>query len=126
MAQAPPPSRCRLAGGDTPSLSASEASDCRRNRQNQTIRLAKPNYLVSAASSKSFRLVFDSCDNTFWQLHCGIDYFTHVKHEGGNSGTNGSDLDKNNILKLRHLDGGGSQGIQNLLHRSRGALPLAL
>jgi hypothetical protein len=31
--------------------------------------------------------------------------------KGGNSGTNGSDLNKNNILKPTFLDRGGSQGV---------------
>jgi hypothetical protein len=76
------PSRCRLAGGEATSSSASGAPDCHRNRQNWTIRFAKPNGPVFPVSSRSFRLLFDSCGNTFWRLCRGINYFKHVKHEG--------------------------------------------
>jgi hypothetical protein len=47
-------SRCRLAGGEAPSSSVSGTPDYRRNRQNQTIRFAKPDSLVFPILSRSF------------------------------------------------------------------------
>jgi hypothetical protein len=54
-------SRRRLAGGEALSSSVSGAPDCRQNRQNWTIRFAKPDSPVSVASSRSFRSLFISC-----------------------------------------------------------------
>jgi hypothetical protein len=54
------PSRSRFAGGEAPSSSAGGAPDCRWNRQNRTIRFAKPDNPVSIASSRSFRFMFIS------------------------------------------------------------------
>jgi hypothetical protein len=46
---------------------------------------------------------------------------------GGNSDNNGSDLDKDNILRPTFdTDGGGSQGVQSLHRLSQRAFPLAL
>jgi hypothetical protein len=49
-------SRHRLAGGEAPSSSASDASDYRRNRQKWIIQFAKPDSLVSAVLARDFRL----------------------------------------------------------------------
>jgi hypothetical protein len=56
-------SRHHLAGGEAPSSSADSATDCCRNRQNQTIRFAKFNNSVFHVLSRSFRLLSDSCGN---------------------------------------------------------------
>jgi hypothetical protein len=58
------PSRCYLARREVPSSSANSAPNCRRNRQNQTIRFAKPNSPVFPISSRSFRLLSNLCGNT--------------------------------------------------------------
>jgi hypothetical protein len=55
------PSRRHLARGEAPSTSVNGTPDCRWNRQNRTIRFAKPDSPVSTASSRSFRLLSDSC-----------------------------------------------------------------
>jgi hypothetical protein len=57
------PSRHRLALGEAPSSSASGAPDCHRNRQNRTIRFVKLDSLIFPVSSRSFRLLSDSCGN---------------------------------------------------------------
>jgi hypothetical protein len=59
-----PSSKRRLAEGEAPSLSVGGAPDCHQNRQNQTIRFAKPVSLISAASVKSFRFLSDLFGNT--------------------------------------------------------------
>jgi hypothetical protein len=55
------PFRRRLAGGEAPSSSAGGAPDYRRNRQNWTIRFAKPDSPIFFVLSWSFRLLSDSC-----------------------------------------------------------------
>jgi hypothetical protein len=65
-----------------PSSKPSGAPDCHQSRQNRTIGFAKSDTPVSVVSSRSFRILFISCDNTFWRLRWGIDYFKHIKHEG--------------------------------------------
>jgi hypothetical protein len=57
-------SRRRLAGGEASSSSAGGAPHCRRSRQNRTIRFTKPDSCpVFPVSSRSFRLMSDSCGN---------------------------------------------------------------
>jgi hypothetical protein len=94
----PPPGQTPHGREDT-LAGADGAPDCRRSRCNRTVRFARPDYPVYPDLSMSFRLLFISCVSTFCRLRWGIDYFKHVKHEGGNSSNNRSDLDKGNILK---------------------------
>jgi hypothetical protein len=78
---------------------ADGAPDCHQSRRNQTIRFAKPNSLVCPILSKGF----GSC------LFCVVTHFGNSARDsttsstssmkGENSGNNGSDLDKSNILK---------------------------
>jgi hypothetical protein len=58
------PSRRRLAGGEASSSSVCEAPDCRRSRQNQTIRFTKLDCPVFPILSRSFWLLSNSSGNT--------------------------------------------------------------
>jgi hypothetical protein len=60
------PSGHRLAKGEAPSSSAGGAPDYHRSRQNWTIQFTKLDSLVFPISSRSFQLLSNSCDNTFW------------------------------------------------------------
>jgi hypothetical protein len=64
--QAPSPIKRRLAGGEATLSELGGAPDHRRSRQNRTVRFLKLDYPVSSISSRSFRLVFNSCGNIFW------------------------------------------------------------
>jgi hypothetical protein len=104
------------------------APDCHQSRQNLTVRFAKPDHLVSAVSSRAIQSLFILCDNTFWRLHWGLDYFKHVKHEGWKLRPQRirPQQGQHPQCHLQHHDGGGSQGVRSLPRRSRRALPLTL
>jgi hypothetical protein len=128
MVHASPLSRHRLARGEASSSSANGTPDCHRNRQNRTIRFAKPDRPVFPISSRSFWLLCDSCGNKFWWLSWGIDYFKHVKHEGWKFRPQWirPRQGQHPQTHLRHLDGGGSQGVWSILCQSWRALPFTL
>jgi hypothetical protein len=54
-------SRRRLAGGEAPLSSVSGAPDFHQNRQNRTVRFAKPDSPSFATSRRSFRFLFILC-----------------------------------------------------------------
>jgi hypothetical protein len=67
------PPRHRLARGEAPSSSARVTPDCHQSQKNRTIRFAKQDSPVFPVLSSSFRLLSDSCGNSFWRLRWGID-----------------------------------------------------
>jgi hypothetical protein len=124
----PPSGQMPLGREEDTLVRADGAPDCHRSRWNRTIWFTKPDSPICLVLSRSFRLLFVSCVNTFWRLCCGIYYFKHVKHKGWK-------LRQQRIrprqgqhpqAHLRHLDGGGLQGVRRLPHQSQRALPLIL
>jgi hypothetical protein len=90
---------CCLVGEEASLSSVGGASDCRRNQQNRIVCFAKLESSVCLVLNRSFWLLSDSCGNTFGDSVGESTTSSMSSIKVGNSSTNGSNLNKNNIIK---------------------------